>query len=139
MARKPVTKSTTKPVLSKRIELTPLDKENFKPKLNSPKPSEETQVDELFLSDFIAAIRRELEAVALIATPEDSEIPILHLSEVNLDFSYIVTSVTSEGVRVKIRADQLLDNSGNGLQHIGLKLTDIDVTSVVGLTEKTEK
>lgn len=139
MARKPVTKSTTKPVLSKRIELTPLDKENFKPKLNSPKPSEETQVDELFLSDFIAAIRRELEAVALIATPEDSEIPTLHLSEVNLDFSYIVTSVTSEGVRVKIRADQLLDNSGNGLQHIGLKLTDIDVTSVVGLTEKTEK
>lgn len=139
MVKKTVARATVKPVLKKRIELTPLKKEHFKPKPNTQKPSVNTQVDEIFLSDFVAAIRRELEAVALIAASEESEIPQLSLSEVNLDFSYVVSSVTSEGVLIKIRPDQLADGSANGVQRIGLKLTDIDVVSAVDLAERPDK
>lgn len=130
---------TAAAVPSKRISLTPLKKGQFILKDAGAIPPKTQPVEELFLSDFVAAIRRELEAVALIAASDDKEVPQLHLSEVNLDFSYAVSSVTSDGVLIKVKPEQLADASAKGVQRIGLKLTDIDVVSATDLAIKTEK
>ena len=112
-----------------RLDIPSLKRKNFREKNGSAKQGVCHKDDEIFLSDFIAAMRREFESVALIATSKDSEIPQLSLSEVKINFCYKLSSVSSEGVKIKVLNHQLSDTKGSDLQHLEVKLSDLDVHS----------
>lgn len=83
------------------------------------------------LAEVVAALRREMEAVALIAAPEDREVPRFQVSEVELDFSYAVTALEDDGVRVVIDREKLTDIPDARVQRMKLRLVDPDVQALM--------
>ncbi|MDQ7049721.1 MAG: hypothetical protein Q9M92_09330 [Enterobacterales bacterium] len=117
--------------MKNRIDLSALKKSDFNVKGKSKTSSVEGVDDAILLSDFIAAMRREFESVALIANSKDSDIPQFSISEVKSNFSYKVTSVSSDGVKIKVLYNQLKDNPENNTQHLEINFSDIDVHSAL--------
>jgi hypothetical protein len=81
-------------------------------------------------------VRREVEAVALIAAPKDREVPHFHVSEVELELVCAVSEVSDEGLRVTVDQAKLADTPEAMLQKVKLKLSD---PAVVQLQARTEK
>lgn len=101
---------------------TPINPERyktFKPTEASMKPAED-----LRLSEYVAAVRREIEAVALIAAPEDKSVPNFHVSEVELELVCAVSEVSDDGLRVTVDQTKLKNTPEGMLQRIKLKLSD---------------
>ena len=92
------------------------------------------------LSEVVAALRREMEAVALIAAAEDRDVPQFHLAEVEMDFSYAVTKLEDEGVRVTIDQKSLGELPAQQVHRMKLKILDADVMRLasqqLGVNEK---
>lgn len=101
---------------------TPVDPELFK----KFEPSEEHTgpAEDLLLSEYIAAVRREIEAVSFIAAPQDKAVPNFHVSEVELELVCAVSEVSDGGLRVTVDSNKLKDTPENMLQKVKLKLTD---------------
>lgn len=91
------------------------------------KPSGSGKKPDPRLAEVVAALRREMEAVALIAASEDREVPRFHLSEVEMDLSYAVTALEDEGVRVMIDHKGLADLPAQQVHRLKLKIVDADV------------
>lgn len=119
MAREPIKKK-------KLIIATPITKETFK-KVDVFKPTTGGKAPDPTLSEVVAALRREMEAVALIAASEDAEVPRFHLSEVEMDFSYAVTKLEDDGVRVMIDQKRLGEAAPAQVHRMKLKIVDADV------------
>lgn len=98
---------------------------DFKPTEDSMKPAED-----LRLSEYVAAVRREIEAVALIAAPQDKTVPNFHVSEVELELVCAVSEVSDDGLRVTVDQDKLKETPDAMLQRVKLKLTDPVVLQV---------
>ncbi len=92
---------------------------DFKPSDSSKQPAEE-----LRLSEYIAAVRREVEAVALIAAPQDNEVPNFHVTEVELELVCAVSEVSDDGVLVTVTKDKLADLPEFMLQKIKVRMSD---------------
>ena len=84
----------------------------------------------LRLMEVTAALRREFEAVALIAAPEDREVPQFQLCEVELNMNYIVTGIDDDGVRVEIDRDEIAKAPQNTVHNARLKFVDLDVSDL---------
>ncbi|MFQ3197284.1 MAG: hypothetical protein ACI8R9_000955 [Paraglaciecola sp.] len=83
------------------------------------------------LSDVLAAIRRELEAVALIAESEEQDVPRFHISKTELDFSYSIVSLSDEeGLRVGFTKSELQDIPIEKLHRLKVTLIDADVIAL---------
>ena len=91
------------------------------------KPTGNAKKPDPRLAEVVAALRREMEAVALIAASDDREVPQFHLSEVEMDFSYAVTALEDEGVRVMIDQKGLADLPAQQVHRLKLKIVDADV------------
>ena len=115
------------PVKKPRLRITtPITKEAFKGAV-VVKPTPSGAAPDPRLSEVVAALRREMEAVALIAAAEDREVPQFHLAEVEMDFSYAVTALEDEGVRVRIDQKSLGDLPPQQVHRLKLKILDADV------------
>lgn len=114
---------------------TPIRKDLFKD-VEIAKPSAGSKAGDPRLAEVVAALRREMEAVALIAAAEDREVPQFHLSEVELDFSYAVTKLEDDGVRVMIDQDSLSKLPVQQVHRLKLKIVDADVQALVGQTKR---
>jgi hypothetical protein len=91
------------------------------------KPKKPTEEDPLRLMEYVAAIRREFEAVALIAAPEEREVPQFQLAEVEVDMSYLVTKVDDDGVFIEIDNAKLSGSANNLVHRARLKFLDLEV------------
>ena len=127
MAREPV--KTPKLTIA-----TPIRPDLFKNvEVVKPKPNE--KMPDPRLAEVVAALRREMEAVALIAASEDREVPRFHLAEVELDMPYAVTAVEDEGVRVMIDRGGLSDVPDNQVHRLKLRIVDADVLQITRATQ----
>ena len=82
------------------------------------------------LAEVLAAVRRELEAVALIAEVSERDVPKFHLSSAEIDFTYGINSLTDEGgLRVAFTQDELQKVPSEQLHHLKVTLLDVDVLS----------
>lgn len=115
------------PVKKPRLRITtPITRETFKG-ATVVKPNGNSKGPDPRLSEVVAALRREMEAVALIAASEDREVPQFHLAEVEMDFSYTVTALEDEGVRVRIDQKTLGELPAQQVHRMKLKILDADV------------
>ncbi len=122
MARNP----TPRPTISREFLIgTPVNPKIFK----DFKASEESKkpAQDLRLSEYIAAVRREIEAVALIAAPQDREVPNFHVADVELELVCAVSEVSDEGLRVTVNKESLADTPESLLQKVKIRLTDPDI------------
>jgi hypothetical protein len=78
----------------------------------------------------LAAVRRELESVALIAASDDPAVPQLQLADVEIDMAYGVEEVTDAGVRVVIAQGKLAEMPDALVHRIKIKLVDLAVRSM---------
>jgi hypothetical protein len=113
---------------------TPINAELLKKATVIPKPGGNRKPPDPRLAEVVAALRREMEAVALIASSEDREVPRFHLSEVEMDFSYAVTAVEDEGVRVMIDQKGLADLPSQQVHRLKMKIVDADVLQLTQAT-----
>lgn len=115
------------PIKKPRLTITtPITRETFK-NVTVVKPTGNAKRPDPRLSEVVAALRREMEAVALIAASEDREVPQFHLAEVEMDFSYAVTALEDEGVRVRIDQKSLGELPAQQVHRMKLKILDADV------------
>ena len=84
----------------------------------------------LLLGEYLAAVRRELESVALIAASDDPAVPQLQLADVEIDMAYGVEEVTDAGVRVVIAQGKLAEMPDALVHRIKIKLVDLAVRSM---------
>ncbi len=126
MARNPV--GTKKAGFTNLIVGSPINPENYK----NFEPSEDKMkpASELLLSEYIAAVRREIEAVALIAAPQDKSVPNFHVSEVELELVCAVSEVSDAGLRVTVDQAKLKEIPDGLLQRVKLKMTDPVVVQI---------
>jgi len=110
----------------KMLVVSPIKAEAFK-KAVIAKPTSGGKLPDPRLSEVVAALRREMEAVALIAASDDREVPRFHLSEVEMDFSYAVTEVDDQGVRVMIDQKRLAEAAPAQVHRLTMKIVDADV------------
>lgn len=110
---------------------TPLDPMLFKD-ATVVKPTGTTKAPDPRLAEVVAALRRELEAVALIAASDDREVPRFHLAEAEMDFSFAVTDLEDDGVRVAIDRERLAEVPDNQVHRMKLKVVDADVQALIG-------
>ena len=114
----------TKQIRRRLMIGTPIDKAEFskdkfeKPDADAPPP------ETLRLAEYLAAVRREMEAVAMIAASDDPEIPRFHLSEVEVDLVCAISEVTDEGLRVVVSQKALAETPDGLLQRVKLKMSD---------------
>lgn len=129
-------KPTSTGASSKKLKITtPIRTDDFKtkgdtggkPPTKPGTPGTPTREDPLRLMEYIAAIRREFEAVALIAAPEEREVPQFQLAQVDLDIGYSVTKVDDDGVYIEIDQSRLSQTSGNLIHRAKLKFVDLEV------------
>ncbi len=105
---------------------TPIKSEAFKNAV-PVKPGGNRKLPDPRLAEVVAALRREMEAVALIAASDEREVPRFHLAEVEMDFSYAVTALEDDGVRVVIDRATLADVPDKQVHRVRLKIVDADV------------
>lgn len=102
------------------------------------KPSGNAKLPDPRLAEVVAALRREMEAVALIAASDDREVPRFHLSEVEMDFSYAVAELDDEGVRVVIDQKRLGEAAPAQVNRLKLKIVDADVMQLTQTLKRSE-
>ena len=102
------------------------------------KPSGNAKLPDPRLAEVVAALRREMEAVALIAASDDREVPRFHLSEVEMDFSYAVADIDDEGVRVVIDQKRLGEAAPAQVNRLKLKIVDADVLQLTQPVRRSE-
>ena len=130
MARDPVKKQ-------RLIVATPIRRDQFS-NVEPVKPTPNGKAPDPRLAEVVAALRREMEAVALIAASDERDVPRFHLSEVEMDFAYAVSAVEDEGVRVVLDRDKLTDVPDNKLHRLRLKIVDADVQALMGAVKTRE-
>ena len=104
---------------------TPIDPEKFKD--FKPQGEDAAPAEDLRLSEYVAAVRREIEAVAFIAASTDPLVPRFMVSEVELDLVCAVSEVSDDGLRVTVDQAKLAKTPEAILQRVKLRLTDPDV------------
>ena len=127
MAREPTKKQ-------RLIVATPIRRDQFK-NVEPVKPSNGKLPDPR-LAEVVAALRREMEAVALIAATDEADVPRFHLSEVEMDFAYAVSAVEDEGVRVVLERERLNEVPDSKMHRLKLKLVDADVQALMGVVKR---
>lgn len=92
------------------------------------------------LAEVLAAVRRELEAVALIAEVGERDVPKFHLSSAEIDFAYGVDSLSdSGGLCVAFTQSELQNTPSEKLHHLKVTFSDIDVLSAESDTKVETK
>jgi len=130
MARDPIKPQTMRIV-------TPIQVERIK-SAKLARPTRGGKLPEPRLAEVVAALRREMEAVALIAASEDREVPRFHLAEVELDVSYAVDDIDDDGVRVVIDQKRLADAGPSQINRMKLKIVDADVLQLTQPLKRQE-
>ena len=87
----------------------------------------ESPAEELFLSEYLAAIRREFEAAAIIAAPESEDVPQFFISDVECELVCAVSEVSDLGLRVTVDRASIETVPESMLQRIKFRLTDPSV------------
>lgn len=125
MGRSPIA-PTDSPTRKTRIRVigTPIDKDKFT--TFEPRPSAEP-VKNMRLSEYVAAIRREFEAVALIAAPKDRAVPNFHVADASFEMAVAVREVSDDGVIVISDLDELKDFPQHLVQKMKIRIIDPEV------------
>lgn len=119
-------KKITSKILTRNIR-TPIRRNDFK--LTSE--TNDSESESFRLADVLAGIRRELEAVALIAESEEHDVPRFHISKTEVDFCYSVASLSDkDGLRVAISKTELENIPQEKLHRLKVSLIDADVLSL---------
>jgi len=130
MGREPIKHRTMRivtPIKAEAIKSAKLAKTTGGAKLPDPR-----------LAEVVAALRREMEAVALIAASDDREVPRFHVSEVEMDFSYSVEEIDDDGVRVVIDQKRLGEAAPAQINRMKLKIVDADVLRLTQASKREE-
>jgi|GEM_PF-3588191 len=117
-SKKPASKAS-KPQARLRIG-TPLRAADFR----GPLLSDAKAPESLRLAEYVAAIRRELEAVALIAAPEDRDVPSFQIAQADIEFAYGIREISDEGVHIELKPDVLREMPEHMLHRIRLRVID---------------
>ncbi len=127
MARNPTPSTLGSVVRDLQIgtPVTPDRFKEFKPQDGPAKPAED-----LRLSEYIAAVRREVESVNFIAASSDPNVPKFMVSDVELELVCAISEISDDGLRVTVDAAKLAATPEAMLQKVKLRLTDPDVLNL---------
>jgi hypothetical protein len=118
----------TRPTTRTRLIGTPLDRATLR-EVRPGRPGEPPPTT-LLLGEYLAAVRREFESVALIAASEDPAVPQLQIADVEIELVYGVEEVTDAGMRVAIAQARLAEMPEALIHRVRMRLVDPTVRAL---------